>query len=103
MSHLFKNIDEMLLRLYYVYSKSPKKCPELTDIVKELEEVYEFPKGGNFPVRGRWRSYKHNTLQSIVHRYGGYINQLATCSLIEDNSINSADRARMKGCLHVIK
>ena len=38
----------MLLRLYYLYSKSPKKCQELTDIVEDLKEAYEFPKDGNF-------------------------------------------------------
>ena len=46
-SKLFKDIDEMLLRLYYLYEKSPKKCRELEDVVSELKEVYEFPKTGN--------------------------------------------------------
>ena len=32
-SSLFKEIDEMLLRLYYLYEKSPKKCRELLDLV----------------------------------------------------------------------
>ena len=56
---------------FTVYSKSPKKCRELTDIVKDLGEVYELPKGGNFPVRAQgshWISHKHNTLQCIVDR-----------------------------------
>ena len=29
----FDEIDEMLLRLYYIYNRSPKKCSELNDIV----------------------------------------------------------------------
>ncbi len=48
-SPLFNDIVEMLLRLYYLYSKSPKKSRELTDIVENLKEVFDFPKGGNVP------------------------------------------------------
>jgi len=36
-SQLFNNIAEMLLRLYYLYSKSPKKSHELADIVEDLK------------------------------------------------------------------
>ena len=51
-SHLFKDFDEMLLRLYYLYEKSPKKCRELSDLMDDLKEVFEFPEeGGNLPVR----------------------------------------------------
>ena len=34
-STLFKGIEEMLLRLYYVHEKSPKKTRELEEVVKE--------------------------------------------------------------------
>ena len=45
----------MLLRLYYLYEKSPKKCRELEDVVSELKEVHvvselkevHVPKTGN--------------------------------------------------------
>ena len=33
---LFTTIDEMLLRLYYLYHKSPKKCNELNEVVASL-------------------------------------------------------------------
>ncbi len=39
---LFK---EMLLRLFYLYTKSPKKSAQLHEIVKELEGAYHYPKG----------------------------------------------------------
>ena len=58
-SHLFNDIDEMLLRLYYLYEKSPKKCRELGDIVDDLKEVYEFPEGGNLPVRAQGAAGYH--------------------------------------------
>ena len=47
-SPFFANINEMLLRLNHLYKKSPK---ELTMIVEELKEVYQFRKGGSLPVR----------------------------------------------------
>ena len=41
-SKRFKDIQEMLLRLYYLYEKSAKKSRELLDIVEDLREVYNF-------------------------------------------------------------
>ena len=37
----FSSIDELLLRLYYMYEKSPKKCHELETIVTELRACME--------------------------------------------------------------
>lgn len=37
----FDLIDELLLRLYYVYHKSPK-CRELEDIISDLKDFFEF-------------------------------------------------------------
>ena len=51
----FKEIDELLLQVYYVYEKSPKKCHELKEIVDHLKQCLtdtEMPKqGGNRPLR----------------------------------------------------
>ena len=61
-SQLFKDINDILFRLYYLYSKSPKKSRELVDIVEDLKEVFEFPKGGNLDIRvadGSTTSVKH--------------------------------------------
>ena len=33
---LFPTIDEMLMRVYYLYEKSPKKCAELEQVLAEL-------------------------------------------------------------------
>jgi hypothetical protein len=84
-SHLFHDIDEMLLRLYYLYEESPRKCRELSDLVDDLKEVFKFAESGNLPVRAhgsRWITYKWRALQRVVDRYGAYLNHLAT--LIED-------------------
>ncbi len=52
-SHLFfKDIDELLLRLYYLYEKSPQRCRELSDLMDDLKEVYKLPEeGGSRPLR----------------------------------------------------
>ena len=99
-SSLFSGIDEMLLRLFYLYEKSPKKTRELEEVVKDLKEVYEFPIGGNKPVRSqgsRWISHKRKALQRVVDRYGAYISHLI--SLSEDASVKADERARIKGYL----
>lgn len=99
-SDLFNNITDMLLRLYYLYSKSPKKLRELTDVVSDLRQVFEFPKGGDAPIRSqgsRWISHKRQALQRIIDRYGAYIGHLT--ALAEDSSVPSTERARLKGYL----
>ena len=103
-SRLFKDIDEMLLRLYLIYAKSPKKSRELSDLVSDLKEVFELPNGGDFPVRSqgsRWISHKRSALQQFVDHYGAYIHHLA--ALVEDQSLRADDRARLKGYLHTWK
>ena len=73
----------MLLKLYYLYDKLPKKCREL----------YEFPEGGNLPIQAhgtRWISNKRNALWRVVDKFGAYISHLA--SLTKDKSIKSVDR-----------
>ena len=34
-------MDDFLLQVYYVYSKSPKKCKELEDEVSELKQYLQ--------------------------------------------------------------
>ena len=90
----------MLLRFYSLYSKSPKKLRELTDLISDLKEVFEFPEGGNAPIcseGSRWISHKRQALQRIIERYGAYISHLT--SLVEDSSISNTDKTRLKGYL----
>ena len=63
---LFKSIEEMLLHIYLLYERSPKKARELGVVVEELKQVYEIPVGGNKPTRSqgsRWITHKQNALQ----------------------------------------
>lgn len=98
----FNNIDEMLLRLYYLYEKSPKKCRELEDIVMMLKVCLttdEFShKRGVRPIRAsgtRFVTHKVTALNRVLERYGAYIAHL--CSLAEDRNVKPVDRQKLKG------
>ena len=67
----FDTIDEMLLRLYYLYEKSPKKSRELEKIVNNLKQCFQFDDGGVRPISGsRWICHKLNVLRRVLSRYG---------------------------------
>ena len=97
---LFDSVDEMLLRLYYIYEKSPKKCRELEGVVNDLKNCFEFDDNGVKPVRSsgtRWISHKLNAMKRVLSKYGAYTAHLTTLS--EDTSVKSVDRAKLKGYL----
>ena len=88
----------MLLSLYYLCKKSPRKSRELASIVEDLKGAFEFPKSGNFPIRcqgTRWITHKRKALQCVLDRYGAYIVHLTT--FIQDTSVRAGDRDRLKG------
>ena len=94
----FDLIDELLLRLYYLYEKSPKKCRELEDVISDLKECFSFDDAGVKPVRAsgsRWVSHKLSAMKRILSKYGAYTSHIAALSV--DKSINSTDRAKLKG------
>ena len=98
----FVAIDEMLLRVYYLYEKSPKKCRDLETVIEELQcclTTEEFPtKGGHKPVRAcgtRFIAHKVAALDRLIDRYGAYLNHLT--ALTEDSKTKPADRQRLKG------
>ena len=100
-SQLFSSVDDMLLKLYYLYAKSPKKLRELADVVGLLKEVWEIPDGGYRPLRAqgsRWIAHKRNALQRVVHNYGAYLSHIVTLS--EDPSTKSVDKSRLKGYIN---
>ena len=93
----FDAIDEMLLRLYYLYEKSPKKCRELEEIVSDLKQCLQFDDGGTKPIRAsgsRWISHKLNALKRVLSQYGAYTHHLAALS--EDSSVKGVDRAKLR-------
>lgn len=94
----FDVVDELLLRLYYLYEKSPKKCRELEDIVQDLRECFSIEDNGIKPVRSsgsRWVAHKLRAMTRVVSKFGAYTSHLTTLS--EDSSLKPADRAKLWG------
>ena len=88
----------MLLKLYYLYEKSPKKSRELVDIVTDLKEFLYFDDNGIKPIRSsgtRWVTHKLCAMKRILSKYSAYTHHLAALSV--DPSVKSSDRAKLKG------
>ena len=97
---LFSAIDDVLLCLYYLYNKSPKKCRQLEDSIVELKpclEPSEIPtsKRGSHPLCAcGTRSVAHKV--AVLERiFGAYLAH--TLAGMEDSSVKSADRQKIKG------
>ena len=93
---LFKDVEDMLMRLYSIYERSPKKSRDLIGVIEELRHVFEFPKGGDLPVcaqGSRWITQKRKALLRVIDRYGTYLTHF-TC-LTEDTYLKSEDQARI--------
>ena len=94
----FDLIDDMLLRLYLLYSSSPKKCRELEEVVVDLKECLSVEDGGTRPVRAsgsRWISHKWNAMRRVLSKYGAYTTHIARLS--QDPSVKAVDQAKLKG------
>ena len=98
----FLAVDEMLLRLYFLYEKSPKKCRELKDIVEAMASFVdenEFPSsGGNKPLRAcgtRFIAHKVSAMHGMVERYGAYLAHIT--SLAADQSVKATDKQKLIG------
>ena len=98
----FATIDELLLHVYYIYHKSPKKCRELLEVVDELKaclDPSEMPhQGGSRPLRAcgtRFIAHKTAAFGRLINRFSAYLSHLVV--LTEDASIKSVDRQKIKG------
>ena len=45
------NASDMLLKLYYLYKKSPKKCRQVEAAISDLKNCINFDDGGSRPIR----------------------------------------------------
>ena len=48
---IFDDVNDVLLRLYYLYENSPKKLRQLRELHKIYSETFEFEVGGVRPKR----------------------------------------------------
>ncbi len=70
----FDLIDDMLLRLYYIYDRSPKKCRELEEVIKD-QQCLQFNDAGIKPVRAsgsRWVTHKLSAMKRVLSKFGAY-------------------------------
>ena len=73
----FGDIDNMVMKLYYLYKKSPKRYREL----KELSEAYanSIPKPSKVHAT-RWIEHKYSAMKKLLENYGGYMVHLESLS-----------------------
>ena len=97
---IFDTIDEMILRLFYVYQKAPKKLRQL----RELHEIYkgamDFQSDSCKTKKAsgtRWISHKLGARKTCLDKWGIYIQHLE--GFAEDKSYKPKDCEKMKGYL----
>ena len=100
----FKEIDDRLLKLYYLYEKSPKRLRGLRELSNIYKDSLEFVEVSMKPKRAsgtRWIIHKLNALKVLVDKFGIFIQHLESCS--SDTSVKDDDRAKLKGYLKKCK
>ena len=73
---IFKDIDEMLLRIYYLYQKAPKKLRQLRDLHEIFKGTMDYLEGGCKSKKAsgtRWIAHKLNAMKMILDKWGLYI------------------------------
>eukprot|EP00057_Strongylocentrotus_purpuratus_P017041 XP_011671515.1 PREDICTED: zinc finger protein 862-like [Strongylocentrotus purpuratus] len=88
-------ISEMLLSMYYVYQKSPKRLRELRTLGEVMEEVVTKPEKAHGT---RWLQHKSRALATLLRSYPVIIAHLE--SMASESS--AADGARFRGYLQVL-
>ena len=67
---LFKDIDTILVKLYYLYRKSPKQLREL----KTFREMYESSILKPYKLYGtRWIAHKLKAMEMVLQSYGVFM------------------------------
>lgn len=101
MQTFFVQVDEMLLRAYYLYKKSPPKCVELDEVVSELRQCLEATdlptEGGNRPLTAcgtHFITHKVVALGRVTNRLGAYLCDLN--GFVGNSSIKAVDRQKLK-------
>ena len=79
----FKEVDELLLRLYYLYENSPKRLRGLYELHTAYKQTFVFEQGSVKSKRAtgtRWISHNLDALEILVDKYGLFIQHLETLS-----------------------
>ena len=67
----FDDVDELILRIYYLYKLSLEKLRQLKELAEIYSESFEFVEGGCQPKkssRTRWIAHKTHALDIILNK-----------------------------------
>ena len=85
---VFAKIETMLMKLYYLYQKSPKRYREL----KELSEAYEKTITKPTKAHGtRWIDHKYRAMERVLDNYGPYIAHLQSLCHTDSQALKRAE------------
>ena len=94
-----EDVNEMLMRIYYVYRNSTKRLRELKALAEIMEEQIKLPQRAHGT---RWVQHKNRAIKALIQSYPtivGHLENLAT----DTTKTSPADRAKMKGYLNTLK
>ena len=89
----FNKIDEMLMKFYYFYQKSPKLLQELKHIAEAWEKSVPKPSKS---YGTRWIDHKLTSMKIMLENYGAYISHVESLSQTDSQALK---RAELKGYL----
>ena len=84
----FGGIDNMLMKLHYLYVKSPKRNREL----KELSKAYanSIPKPSK-AHGSRWIEHKYSAMKKLLENYGGCMVHLESLSHTDSQALKPSE------------
>ena len=91
----------MLLRIYYLYQKAPKKLRQLRDLRETFKGTMDYLEGGCKPKKAsgtRWIAHKLNAMKMILDKWG--LNMVHLEHLSQDKSIKAKDCSKLIGYLN---
>ena len=84
----FKEVDNMLLKLFYLYRKSSKRLREL----KMFSEMYDHSIPKPYKSYGtRWTAHKVTAMEIVLNNYGVYIKHLEFVAHTYSQAIKRAE------------
>ena len=89
----FNKIDDMLVKFYYLYQKSPKRLQELKRIAEAWEKSVRKPSKS---YGTRWIDHKLTSMKIMLESYGAYISYVESLSQTDSQALK---RANLKGYL----
>lgn len=94
----FESVNKMLLNLYLLFYKSPKKLRELKEIHDLLKDSFEFDDKGHKPLRAsgtRWLAHKSAALRKCLDKFSIFM--MAVQNIASDKSYPSKEATSDSG------